>query len=92
MFLQIRTMKNILFVILLILFSVSCSTEKNLLPEEFFGLKLQKKLTGIEAKRFVDELHFQEVAPEKNEIGFYDSQAGKAVFYITYYKDETSAR
>jgi hypothetical protein len=91
MFLQIRTMKNILFVILLILFSVSCSTEKDLLPEEFFGLKLKQKLSGNEAKEFVDQLHFNEVAPEKNKIGSYESPAGKLIIYITYYDDDVKS-
>lgn len=83
-------MTNFLVFISLLAF-FSCSTEKDLLPEVFFGLKLQKKLTGIEAKRFVDELHFQEVAPDKNEIGFYDSQAGMVIIYITYYNDELTS-
>lgn len=81
---------NILILISLFAF-LSCSSEKDFLPDEFFGLKLKQKLTGTEAKKFVDNLHFQEVAPEKNEIGFYDSQAGKAVIYITYYSDELTS-
>jgi hypothetical protein len=81
---------NILILISLFAF-FSCSSKKDFLPDEFFGLELKQKLTGDEAKKFVDELHFQEVAPEKNEIGFYDSQAGKAVIYITYYNDERTS-
>lgn len=76
---------------IIILLLISCSSEKNLLPEEFFGLKLQKKLTGVEAKKFVDELHFQEVAPDNNEIGFYSSPIGSSIIYITYYRDELTA-
>jgi hypothetical protein len=77
---------------LLLLLLIGCSSKKNLLPEEFFGLKLQKKLTGSEAKKFVDELHFQEVAPDQNEIGFYSSPIGNSIIYITYYNDERIAQ
>ena len=83
-------MTNVLVFISLLAF-FSCSTEKDLLPEEFSGLKLKQKLTGNEARKFVDNLHFQEVAPDKNEIGFYDSQAGIAVIYITFYNDELTS-
>lgn len=79
-------MTNVLVFISLLAF-FSCSTEKDLLPEEFSGLKLKQKLTGDEARKFVDNLHFQEVAPDKNEIGFYDSQSGMVIIYITYYPD-----
>lgn len=81
-----------LSIIIIALIVLSCSPEKDLLPEDFFGLKLQKKLTGVEAKKFVDELHFQEVAPDKNAIGFYSSTAGSAVIYITYYSSENIAQ
>lgn len=81
-----------LSIVIFISIVLGCSSDRNLLPEEFFGLKLQKKLTGIEAKNFVDELHFQEVAPDKNEIGFYSSIAGSAVIYITYYSVDKTAQ
>jgi hypothetical protein len=80
------------FFLLLLLLLIGCSSEKTLLPKEFFGFKLQKKLTGSEAKKFVDELHFQEVAPDKNEIGFYSSPIGSSIIYITYYNDELTAQ
>lgn len=70
---------------------ISCSANKDYLPEEFFGLKLKTKHTGKEAKDFVDRLHFQNVATEKNEIGFYSGAVGNAVVYITYYKNEKDA-
>jgi hypothetical protein len=78
-------MKEKIILLVLSFFVFSCSVDKNLLPEEFFGLKLKKKLSGIEAKNFVDELHFNEVAPAKNEIGFYESPTGNAIIYITHY-------
>lgn len=83
--------KNIILILISLFTFLRCSSEKDFLPDEFFGLTLKQKLTGDEAKKFVDNLHFQEVAPEKNEIGFYDSQAGKAIIYITYYNDELTS-
>jgi hypothetical protein len=69
----------------------SCSRHKNPLPEEFFGLKLQNKLSGNEAKEFIDRLHLREVTPVKNEIGFYAGEAGNAIVYITYYNNSETA-
>lgn len=82
--------KNILLFFSFIVF-ISCSTQKDYLPEEFWGLKLNRKLTCNEAKDFVDRLHFQNVATEKNEIGFYTGAVGNAIVYITYYNDEKTA-
>lgn len=74
---------------LLILILISaCSSKPELLPENFYGLKLDKKLAGNEAKQFVDRLHFNSVAPDKNEIGFYSSKAGSAIIYITFYEND----
>ena len=75
----------------LIIMLLSCSIGKERLPEEFYGFKLMNKMTGDEAKKFVDQLHFNEVAPEKNEIGFYESPAGKLIIYITYYDDDVKS-
>jgi hypothetical protein len=78
---------------LIILFSIiGCQQEKNLLPNEFFDLKLDKKLTGKRAIEFVNKLHFNPVTSEKNEIGFYSSSKGTAIIYITYYKNREQAR
>lgn len=82
---------NAVIVFILITF-INCSNKRDLLPEDFFGLKLEQKLTGTEARNFVDKLHFQEVASDKNEIGFYKSSAGSAIIYITYYSDDEMAK
>jgi hypothetical protein len=82
--------KFLTFSLISILFA-SCSTNKDYLPEEFWGLKLNRKLTGNEAKDFVDRLHFQNVATEKNEIGFYTGAVGNAIIYLTYYSNEKTA-
>lgn len=84
-------MKNFLTFSLVTILFVSCSTNRDYLPEEFWGLKLQRKLTGNEAKDFVDRLHFQNVATEKNEIGFYTGAVGNAIIYLTYYSNEKTA-
>lgn len=80
----------LVFSIIIILF-LSCSSNREPLPEEFFGMKLQRKLTGNEAKDFVDRLHFQNVATEKNEIGFYTAPIGNAIIYLTYYANDKIA-
>lgn len=90
-FFIIKSIGVIIFT-LLSLYMSSCSTEKNLLPESLFGYKLEKKLYGSEAKEFVDRLHFQQVAPENNEIGFYKSPAGSAAIYLTYYDSKSTAQ
>lgn len=69
----------------------ACSTSEDLLPENFLGLELKQKLTGIEAKEFVDKLHFNEVTPENNSIGFYEGETGSAIIYITFYETEEIA-
>jgi hypothetical protein len=76
----------------LIIILLSCSIGKDPLPGEFYKFKLTNKLTGDEAKKFVDQLHFNEVAPQKNEIGFYESPAGKLIIYITYYDEDVKSQ
>ncbi|NMB80701.1 MAG: hypothetical protein GYA14_02665 [Ignavibacteria bacterium] len=68
-----------------------CSKEQELFPKYFYDLNLTKKLTGTEAKDFVNRLHFNSVTNEKNEIGFYNGVKGNAVIYITYYNDANTA-
>lgn len=84
-------MKNIITILISIFLFISCSSNKEYLPEEFWGIKLKTKYTGKEAKDLVDRLHFQNVATEKNEIGFYSGAVGNAAIYITYYNNEKSA-
>lgn len=84
-------MKNFLTFFLIAILFISCSTNSDYLPEEFWGLKLNSKLTGNEAKDFVDRLHFQNVATEKNEIGFYTGAVGNAIIYLSYYSYEKTA-
>ena len=80
------------FFLLIVVFFISCSLNSNYLPEDFFGLQLTKKLTGKEAKEFVNNLHFQSVTDLENEIGFYDGEAGSATIYITHYTTREAAK
>jgi hypothetical protein len=78
--------------LLIVIFLISCSLNSNYLPEELFGLQLTKKLTGKDAKEFVNNLHFQSVTDLENEIGFYDEKAGSAIIYITHYNSKETAK
>lgn len=71
--------------LLIVILLISCSLNSKYLPEDFFGLRLTKKLTGKDAKEFVNNLHFQNVTDIENEIGFYEGKAGSAIIYITHY-------
>lgn len=78
--------------VFLILIAAGCSSRESFLPQEFYGLALQKKLAGREATEFINNLHFQAVAAEKNEIGFYEGESGPAIIYVSYYtSNETAA-
>jgi len=72
---------------LIMLFFISCSPNKNYLPEDFFGLHLTKKMIGKDAEAFINNLHFQKVSEMENEIGFYEGKAGRAIIYITHYNN-----
>lgn len=79
------------FVLLIVIFISSCSTNKEYLPGEFFGLTLQQKLTGNKAENFVNKLHMKTVTDEKNEIGFYKGKKGEAIIYVTHYHEKKNA-
>jgi len=76
----------------MVIFLFSCSLNSKYLPEDFFGLRLTKKLTGKEAKEFVNNLHFQNVTNLENEIGFYEGKAGNAIIYITHYNTKETTK
>jgi len=73
--------------LLVVIFLISCSLNSNYLPEDFFGLRLTKKLTGKDAKEFVNN-----VTNLENEIGFYHEKAGSAIIYITHYNTKETAK
>jgi hypothetical protein len=85
---------SIHFLLLLLILSISgidCSMNNDLLPKTFFGMTLVQRITGDEAKQFLDKLHFQPIAPKLNEIGFYEGSPGKAIIYVTHYDNENQA-
>lgn len=82
---------NLSHYLLIVLFFISCSNNRNYLPEDFFDLHLTKKLGGKEAEDFVNNLHFQKVTNLKSDIGFYEGKAGNSTIYITHYNTEESA-
>lgn len=82
---------NRIGVLLILIAAAGCSSREPFLPQEFYGLALQKKLAGREAAEFVNNLHFQAVAAEKNDIGFYEGERGPAIIYISYYTSHETA-
>jgi hypothetical protein len=78
--------------LLTVIFLISCSPNKNYIPEDFFGLQLTKRLSGRDAKEFVNNLHFQTVTDLENEIGFYGGKAGNVIIYITHYNTKETAK
>ena len=82
---------NLSILILSILFITNCSKEINYFPENIHNLQLVKLVEGEEAKNFVDKLHFQDVATNKNQIGFYKNDGDDALIYISFYDSEDEA-
>ncbi|MBS3944838.1 MAG: hypothetical protein KGZ42_05025 [Melioribacter sp.] len=80
--------KNVPFFLIFVLLTF-CAKDPELLPNYFFELNLTRKLTGSEAKNFVNRLHFNSVTNEKNEIGFYGGVKGNAIIYVTFYENES---
>lgn len=78
------------FLTILILY-FCCATQVDFLPAHFHGYNLKRTIVGEEARQFVDNLHFQNVATTKNEIGFYESEQHSAVIYISHYENEGQA-
>lgn len=71
----------------------SCSGNGGYLPGALNGMVLKKAVTGAEATKDVDKLHFNPVASDKeNEIGFYESADNKGTVYVTYYKSKEEAK
>ncbi len=84
---------QILAVFIASLIFTYCSGNGGYLPGVIGGLQLKKAVTGAEAAKEVDKIHFNPVASEKeNEIGFYESTDNRATIYITYYKTEEEAK
>lgn len=85
--------KRIIYLAFLIFSAVlfGCSSDPELFPNEIVGIQLKRKISGEEAKQFVNKLHINSVTSEKNEIAFYESNKGNATIYITFYSNELDA-
>ncbi|MBZ0201240.1 MAG: hypothetical protein K8H86_15310 [Ignavibacteriaceae bacterium] len=68
-----------------------CSSNKDYLPAEFFGLKLTNVKVDDEAANFVNKLHLKTVSSSKNKIGFYEGKTGRAVIYLSMYDEANPA-
>lgn len=84
--------KIIGFIIISLLFLQNCSDKVEYLPDSFFGLSLTEKLSGKDAAEFVNRLHFGNVAAKSNEIGFYESNIGRATIYVSFYANSEAAK
>ncbi|QQS36360.1 MAG: hypothetical protein IPM56_19325 [Ignavibacteriales bacterium] len=53
---------------------------------------MDKKLSGKEAKDFLNRMHAGDVTSAKNEIGFYSGSEGGATIYVSYFDDKYQAQ
>jgi hypothetical protein len=86
--------KRNIVLFLLLLFSIinsSCSVKEDLFPEKIGQIKLNKLISGEDALRLVNQMHLQNVTSEETKIGFYSSGKGKAIIYVTDYKNYADA-
>lgn len=84
-------MKKYICIAAAIIMLQSCSNSVQPLPDEVHNIPLAKKITGEEAATLVNQIHLQPVTDTKNEIGYYESENGDAVIYITYCTDNNEA-
>ena len=85
-------LKTLAVVTILFFFGIiGCSKQKDYFPEVIKEQKLAKRMSGEEAKSFVDHLHTQKVAADKNEIGIYEGDRGKTTIYVSYYNSSQEA-
>jgi len=79
-------------VIFLTALFVSCSSKTDYLPDSIFNLTLKQKMSGDEAKKHLNKIHFNPVDADKdNDIGFYQGTGNNATIYVTYYSKEVDA-
>jgi hypothetical protein len=74
-----------LIVLTMLLATCARQNQPEFLPEHLLTYQLTRKLTGAEAKAFVDKIHLREVTPENNIIGFYQKEKMPLTIYITEY-------
>ncbi len=74
-----------------IFFVIGCDSKKEYLPQSIHQLSLNEKYSGKDAERFVNRLHFGNVAAASNEIGMYSGVKGRAIIYVSYYDQQEEA-
>jgi hypothetical protein len=85
------TGRLIIFPVICAFMLSSCTRPDTFLPDEIYGYKLSDKITGEQAKKIVDQLHFREVSPSFNEIGFYRNESGPLTIYVSRYSNTEEA-
>ncbi len=91
---KIFNAKNLLIFLLIITLSTTfyaCSKKKEFLPEKVGDMMLVKTIEGEEAKKNINELHFQPVTENENLIGYYENLSGQAIVYVTIYQSNEDA-
>ncbi|MCX8056346.1 MAG: hypothetical protein N3F03_01895 [Ignavibacteria bacterium] len=84
---------SLFFILLSLSFLIlSCSNQKDIVPEKVSELLLVKTITGEEAKNIINKLHFQPVTDNENLIGYYENQSGQAIVYVTIYDKDEEAK
>ena len=81
-----------LAIILSICFLIQNCAKKEVFPQHILGYSLAKVVSGAEATKMVNRLHFQPVTNTENEIGFYEKDTEKAIIYVTHYQTEIDAQ
>lgn len=91
---KIFNAKNLLIFFSIITLSTTfhaCSKKKEFLPEKVGDMILVKTIKGEEAKKSINELHFQPVTENENLIGYYENLSGQAIVYVTIYQNNLDA-
>lgn len=61
------------------------------IPTSFAGLTLMKKITGGEAREYINKLHGKGVTPQGNVVGLYSGEEGNATLYVSLFGSQDEA-
>jgi hypothetical protein len=78
--------------LIIIHFIILACARTDAIPDQILDFKLTKTLSGEEAKILVDKIHFNEVAPDNNRIGFYSNSTHQSTIYVTFYANSDIAQ
>ena len=84
--------KNTAAAFFIVFLAYSCSKAPDFLPTSILSFKLTKKISGNEAKNYLNRLHYESVIDVESEIGFYEKTNGTAIIYISHYKNKDSTK